>query len=117
MCYDRFSFSNHANGLSTDVIALITIDYAFAFVVYWWLMLLLRFWHHSQIHDTSNQWYHLAFHMYRSTFGRCGLGGLPSCPVLDLYRHIVQVWVMDETYGTRCLLTIVRSRCIDYFGG
>jgi hypothetical protein len=69
-----------------------------AFVVYWWLMLILRLRHHSQIHDTSNQWYHLAFHLYRSTFGRCGFRGCLIVPFYDLYGHIVQVLVMSETY-------------------
>jgi len=97
---NRFLFSNHANRLSIDVNAQITIDYVIAFVVSWWLMVLLRFWHHSQIHDTSNQWYHLAFHMYHDALERYGFRGLPFCPVRDPCKHIVQVRGMDETSDT-----------------
>jgi len=84
-----FLFSSRAIGQSIDVNALITIDYVIAFVVYWCWMLLLRFRHHSQIHDTSNQWYHQTFHMYRSPSGV----------------------VVSEVVALSCLTTLTNTSC------
>jgi hypothetical protein len=110
-------FSSHANGESINVNTLATFVCMIAFVVYWWLMLILRLRHHSQIHDTSNQWYHLAFHMYRNAFGCCGFRGRRFVMFRGLFGHIVQV----QAYETRRLipdvrLTIVGPRWIVYLG-
>jgi hypothetical protein len=82
-------------------------------------MAILRLRHHSQIHDTSNQWYHLAFHMYRNTSGRSGFQGLSTCIASDLYRHIVQVRVNEAgRMVPDVLLTIGRSmHGLGNFGG